>query len=107
MRVDPVEDVVVVDVKVRKRQVIYKSPAVLYYYGKVGRWPNRAQILAVNEQVKDLEKWKGIVDLWLMKGWSQGNVDGMLKRYHKSDAVAEKGFDDEYSRYYGHQEAAD
>lgn len=60
-------------------------PAVIAFYEKTARRPNRAQAHLIAERVDDIERWQGTMAHWLLNGWRSANVDGMVQRYERID----------------------
>lgn len=60
-------------------------PAVLAFYQKTARRPNREQARLIAEQVDDLDRWQATLTYWLQRGWSATNTGGMVDRYTQRD----------------------
>lgn len=60
-------------------------PAVIAFYEKTARRPNKEQAHLIASQVDDVDRWLGTITFWLQRGWSAQNIGGMVNRYERLD----------------------
>jgi len=59
-------------------------PAVIAYRDVMLLTPHKAARQAIAERVTDLERWRGVLDTWLINKHNPQNIAGMLDAYRRN-----------------------
>ena len=72
--------------RTKKRDIRLDHPAMKAYNEIARYWPP----FAVRDQVcqvKDADKWRGVIREWIGKGWNPRNITGMLDVYKNGEKI--------------------
>lgn len=69
---------------------LIQQPVVAMYRDVFLRYPSKAQMtMLTGHGVDDLHRWRDVLTVWLGKGWSPNNLQGMLDLYSNPQRISE------------------